>query len=222
MKRSNPVKGNSFTLIELLVVIAIIAILASMLLPALSNARDRARGTACLNQQKQVYMAKNMYAEDFGDFLPPNGNKIAGVRQYWTMYLEGTYLNNLDIAVCGTLYPQRFNVGMGARYAQSYGGLGRLFLQRERMLENFRSGFKSQSQFILFADTIFIAGDPPQQYYYFNTTNSASPSLYVHARHAGKANAAMLDGSAMAMRPSQVLSPEYGLYWGFNPHVVER
>lgn len=62
---------RNFTLIELLVVIAIIAILASMLLPALSRARLTARRAKCLNNQKQLAMALQNYVHDFGGFFPP-------------------------------------------------------------------------------------------------------------------------------------------------------
>jgi prepilin-type N-terminal cleavage/methylation domain-containing protein len=94
LKHEEAKKGSAFTLIELLVVIAIIAILASMLLPSLSMAKQAGQRMSCLDNQKQLGYSWTMYSSDNTGFYPPR----CGTNR-WPQMLS-PYYKNVSILLC--------------------------------------------------------------------------------------------------------------------------
>ncbi len=194
------VSQTKFTLIELLVVIAIIAILAAMLLPALSAARERARGANCVNNLKQVGLHMALYTQNSNELLPPQFQQWNGGYRYW----PATLILSTDMSLAPFACPSfaenqsdwsKWTINEGnaenSWYRPVFAMNGRIGFSMEKSA---LARFSTPANTMLLADAYYAKNNNESYYYLLQVFSTSTDAACLAGRHGNCITTLYCDG----------------------------
>lgn len=215
---------KSFTLIELLVVIAIIAILSSVLLPALHQAKNTAKRIACMANEKQIALAAFSYASDFNGYWVPfqedQENSSTTATWGWTFFRMG-YIGQTPIIYYCPAVPDTWDFAKDfidhqnsstyytwISYGYNFRGLGTSYFYKTGSGTNSppikMTQVKKPATIAAFADSIYVALASPRTCYHFRP-DPLNSECCINVRHANTANVVWADGHCASEKDADVL-----------------